>query len=176
MSVFKKPKKNFRRRAAEFNDDEDEGSGEIEKVEIDEEETPVQIQPTVPKVKEKNKDKRKSVLSFEEDLNEADDGEVFQVKKSSHSKKIMKLLDRERKKKKEGKKEDKAESLEFSDRKKDDPSDLVIVLKNTEMPRILNGREAEAAEPEGMSSEDEEKQPKFSQSDHVKLLLESMYL
>ncbi|KAK7871921.1 hypothetical protein R5R35_009725 [Gryllus longicercus] len=173
MSVFKKPKKNFRRRAAEFNDDEDEGSGEIEKVEIDEEETPVQIQPTAPKVKEKNKDKRKSVLSFEEDLNEADDGEVFQVKKSSHSKKIMKLLDRERKKKKEGKKEDKAEILEFSDRKKDDPSDLVIVLKNTEMPRILNGREAEAAEPEGMSSEDEEKQPKFSQSDHVKLLLES---
>lgn len=34
-----------------------------------------------------------------------DEGEVFQVRKSSHSKKIMKLLDKERRKKKEEKSE-----------------------------------------------------------------------
>jgi len=56
----------------------------------------------------------------------ADDGEVFQVKKSTQSKKIMKLLDRERKKKKEVKKEgEKIEAVECED-KVEDASDLVV--------------------------------------------------
>ena len=57
----------------------------------------------------------------------ADDGEVFQVKKSTQSKKIMKLLDRERKKKKEVKKEgDKIEAVECED-KMEDALDLVVM-------------------------------------------------
>jgi GC-rich sequence DNA-binding factor len=57
----------------------------------------------------------------------ADDGEVFQVKKSTQSKKIMKLLDRERKKKKEVKKEgEKTEAVECED-KTEDASDLVVM-------------------------------------------------
>jgi len=57
----------------------------------------------------------------------ADDGEVFQVKKSTQSKKIMKLLDRERKKKKEVKKEgEKIEAVECED-KVEDASDLVVM-------------------------------------------------
>ncbi|XP_066999451.2 PAX3- and PAX7-binding protein 1 isoform X2 [Anabrus simplex] len=50
---------------------------------------------------------------------------------------------------------------------------MKIVLKNTEMPIVMNGREAEMAEADGVSSEEDEKYPKFSQPDHVKLLLES---
>jgi len=58
----------------------------------------------------------------------ADDGEVFQVKKSTQSKKIMKLLDRERKKKKEVKKEgEKVEAVECED-KVEDALDLVVML------------------------------------------------
>lgn len=56
----------------------------------------------------------------------ADDGEVFQVKKSTQSKKIMKLLDRERKKKKEVKKEgERLEAIECED-KIEDAVDLVV--------------------------------------------------
>lgn len=60
----------------------------------------------------------------------ADDGEVFQVKKSTQSKKIMKLLDRERKKKKEVKKEgEKIEAAEHEN-KMEDPSELVVKHSN----------------------------------------------
>jgi GC-rich sequence DNA-binding factor len=58
------------------------------------------------------------------------DGEVFQVKKSTQSKKIMKLLDKERKKKKEVKKEgEKTEAAECED-KMEDPSELVVKHSN----------------------------------------------
>jgi hypothetical protein len=55
---------------------------------------------------------------------------VFQVKKSTQSKKIMKLLDRERKKKKEVKKE--GEKIEAAERenKMEDQSELVVRHSN----------------------------------------------
>lgn len=56
----------------------------------------------------------------------ADDGVVFQVKKSSQSKKIMKLLDRERKKKKESKSADIVLTEEAGDKLLEDTSDLGV--------------------------------------------------
>ncbi|KAJ9599527.1 hypothetical protein L9F63_009999, partial [Diploptera punctata] len=118
------PKKNIRRRVIGSIDDEEGGDENENKMEV--EENNIQVQGNVTsKTKEKKKERRKqSVLSFEEELNEADDGEVFQVKKSTQSKKIMKLLDKERKKKKEIKKEEeKPDSIE---KPKDDSTELVV--------------------------------------------------
>ncbi|XP_069680870.1 PAX3- and PAX7-binding protein 1 [Periplaneta americana] len=181
MSLFKKPKKNIRRRVIGSIDDEDGGDENDKKMEVEEEEISTQPQVNITtKVKDKKKERRKqTVLSFEEELNEADDGEVFQVKKSTQSKKIMKLLDRERKKKKEVKKEEeKTEVIGSEEKLKQDPTDLVVVVKPTHKPvvgQILNGRAAEVAGCEDVSSSEEEDgtHPRFSRPDHMKLLLES---
>ena len=73
MSLFKKPKKNIRRRVI-GNIDEEEGGDENER-KVEEEENNIQPQGNVStKTKEKKKEKRKqSVLSFEEELNEGND-------------------------------------------------------------------------------------------------------
>ncbi|XP_063225614.1 PAX3- and PAX7-binding protein 1 [Bacillus rossius redtenbacheri] len=174
MSLFKKPKKNIRRRVV--GDDDDGGVENDDKMDV--EDGGLQVEVNV-NSKEKKESKKQSILSFEEEWNDADDGEVFQVKKSNHSKKIMKLLDRERKKKKEMKKEDEKVVNETEKTIVDETSDLVLVVKNTEMPRVLNGREAEVAGVcEDISSEEDENggsgtRHKFSAPDHVKLLLES---
>ncbi|XP_071444852.1 PAX3- and PAX7-binding protein 1 [Hetaerina americana] len=173
MSLFKKPKKNIRRRIVGENDDEEEN----ENAEKSNEGKPVEENSTAPiskvtgKIKEKKKEKhrKQTLLSFEEDLNEGDDGEVFQVKKSTHSKKIMKLLDRERKKKKEEK---------VSEFDSSTPVIVEVPLKRNNASQILNGREAEFADHTVSDEEDLEdeatKQRKhiFNQPD-VKLLLQS---
>uniref|UniRef100_A0A023EZG3 Putative transcriptional regulator binding to the gc-rich sequence n=1 Tax=Triatoma infestans TaxID=30076 RepID=A0A023EZG3_TRIIF len=162
MSLFKKPKRNIRIRENTCSEDADnENDSEI----------------CLPDTKNSKTKLHKptsysSVLSFGEDLNEGDDGEVFKVKKSAQSKKIKKLLDKERKKQKE-----KSNTTIDTTEKTTQPQldeDIVIKLKNT-FP-ILNGREAIAAVQEGISSEDEEESsdigPKYiKQSDSVKLLL-----
>nr|CAD7392034.1 unnamed protein product [Timema cristinae] len=192
MSLFNKPKKNIRRRIAD-NEDGDENDV---KMEVEDEHNIKQVQENIASIKEKKSRKKQTVLSFEEELNEADDGEIFQVKKSTQSKKLMKILDRERKKKKEIKIEDeKMDVVETEKRIIDEASDLVLanalvvlsstaedgeievqislVVKNTEMSAntILNGREAEMAD--YSSAEEDEMKHKFTPQDHVKLLLES---
>lgn len=188
MSFFKKPKKNIRRRpfGSNENDESAEENGSHMDVD-DEEQSMAQIREKIAKAKKKEQ-RKQTLLSFEEDFNEADDGEVFQVKKSSQSKKMMKLLDKERKKKKEVKPEkmDIEEDLPKKD-KEIITGDLVMVVKQTEPVRpvvpVLNGRQAELADPDYQSEDDEEEddksklkktsQHKFSQPDNMKIILES---
>ncbi|TDG39651.1 hypothetical protein AWZ03_013924 [Drosophila navojoa] len=116
MSLFRKPKK-IQRRVFSSNADEDE---DVSAVDIHGElETPPPPPPIISSGKrDKDKIKKtirqsddsgaisggvavqqkpKALLSFADD---EDDGEVFQVRKSSHSKKVMRMLDKERRKKK----------------------------------------------------------------------------
>nr|CAD7423431.1 unnamed protein product [Timema monikensis] len=154
--------------------DNEDGDENDVKMEVEDEHNIKQVQENIASIKEKKSRKKQTVLSFEEELNEADDGEIFQVKKSTQSKKLMKILDRERKKKKEIKIEDeKMDVVETEKRIIDEASDLVLVVKNTEMSAntILNGREAEMAD--YSSAEEDEMKHKFTPQDHVKLLLES---
>jgi hypothetical protein len=72
MSLFKKPKKNIRRRVI-GNIEDEEGSDENNtKMEVEEEENIAQPQANITtKIKDKQKERRKqTVLSFEEELNE----------------------------------------------------------------------------------------------------------
>lgn len=72
MSLFKKPKKNIRRRVI-GNIEDEEGNEENDiKVDVEEEEIIAQPQPNITtKIKDKKKERRKqTVLSFEEELNE----------------------------------------------------------------------------------------------------------
>lgn len=120
MSLFKKPKKNIQRRnLSDFTDDPDgtstlekDGNGDL---------------PEMPKIKAKEAKPEKSVpkerqpqtktlLSFGDEEGEygshrpspidnrlfAEEEEVFQVKKTSQSKKLMRQMDKERKRKAKG--------------------------------------------------------------------------
>lgn len=72
MSLFKKPKKNIRRRVI-GNIEDEEGNEENDiKVDVEDEEIIAQPQPNITtKIKDKKKERRKqTVLSFEEELNE----------------------------------------------------------------------------------------------------------
>ncbi|KAL1131746.1 hypothetical protein AAG570_011359 [Ranatra chinensis] len=164
MSLFKKPKRNLRIR----------GVGDNEDCENDETETDSSSLPENKIAKKKvTTASNQPVLSFQEDWNDGDDGEIFQVKKSSQSKKIKKLLDRERKKKKDSKLDLCSEGVQEKSNKVTTQDDIVIKLKNT-FP-VLNGREAEAANQEGVSSEEEDEVTMghvfMKQSDDVKLML-----
>ncbi|XP_054271583.1 PAX3- and PAX7-binding protein 1-like [Macrosteles quadrilineatus] len=168
MSVMKKPRRNIRRRDL----DNDENDGEETEVSL------LQFKKTTSnktsEVKVKKEKKKPSVLSFEEEWNDADDGEVFQVKKSSHSKKIKKYIEKEKDKKK--KKEDKPEDSEGREKTKEITfnNELTIKIKNNlPLIPILNGKEAEMAEIDGSSSEDEKATHKYSHPDSVKQLLKS---
>uniref|UniRef100_A0A1B6M7W2 GCF C-terminal domain-containing protein n=2 Tax=Graphocephala atropunctata TaxID=36148 RepID=A0A1B6M7W2_9HEMI len=172
MSVMKKPKRNIRRR--DFDNEENEGE--------ESEETHILTKKATSKstdLKMKKEKKKHSVLSFEEEWNDADDGEVFQVKKSSHSKKIKKILEKEKDKKK--KKDDKSDQngieIDVSEKTKEITfsNELTIKIRhNLPLNPVLNGREAEMAEKDGSSSEDEKGAGhKFSHPDHVKQVLKS---
>lgn len=175
MSFFKKPKRNIRKRDIGSNDENDEENDFNVKEDGDSAEPKKSLTVKSLELKPKKEKKKQSILSFEEEWNEADDGEVFQVKKSSQSKKIRKLLDKERKKKKDGKSEssDAANSSQNKSSEITIGDEITIKIKNN-LP-ILNGREAEAAECDGISSEEEEDQTqhKFSHPDHMKMLLKS---
>ena len=112
MSLFKKPKRNVRQRQT-FSDDEEEAS---ERNSI-EEDNFTELQSNIERFKQGKKksnkkkeniasskddgEKKSSLLSFDNFEAEADDGEIFKVKKSSQSRKLMKQIKAERKKQKE---------------------------------------------------------------------------
>ncbi|XP_053593178.1 PAX3- and PAX7-binding protein 1 [Microplitis demolitor] len=172
MSLFNKPKRNIRRRS--FNEEYEDNENRMESDDV---------QPSV-KSKPKKKEKPKqTLLSFGEELDEADDGEVFKVKKSSRSKKLMKQLDHERRKKKgEEKMQVDSEQANMSIKRDNDleikTDDLVVKIKNT-APLILNGRAALVAGKDDYTSdeEDDSAAPKFrknfTKTDPMKLFLES---
>ncbi|KAK0096085.1 hypothetical protein PV326_006499 [Microctonus aethiopoides] len=171
MSLFNKPKRNIRRRS--FND---EGEDNENRMNIDD------VQPAKIKPKKKEKPKQ-TLLSFGEELEEADDGEVFKVKKSSRSKKLMKQLDHERKKKKgEEKMQVDSDQANMSIKRDKDleikTDDLVVKIKNTG-PLILNGRAALVAGKDDYTSDEEEDskghiyRKNISKADPMKLFLES---
>ncbi|XP_017466846.1 PREDICTED: PAX3- and PAX7-binding protein 1 isoform X1 [Rhagoletis zephyria] len=102
MSLFRKPKK-IQRRVFSTLDDEENAADTME-MDIDREQ-PVQInkknkdggsKKSASKVEKVEEQKPKALLSFADD---EEDTEVFQVRKSSNSKKIMRMLDRERRRK-----------------------------------------------------------------------------
>ncbi|CAL1673138.1 unnamed protein product [Lasius platythorax] len=170
MSLFNKPKRNIRRRP--FHDEYEDNENRME----------VEDAQSV-KVKTKKKDKPKqTLLSFGEELEQGDDGEVFIVKKSSRSKKLMKQLDHERRKKKgEEKMQLDTEQANKSIKQEKDleikTDDLVVKIKN---PLILNGRDALVAGKDDYTSNEEEDEScshKFrkntDKAETVKTLLES---
>ncbi|XP_069986549.1 PAX3- and PAX7-binding protein 1 [Penaeus vannamei] len=116
----------------------------------------------VKKEKKKNKEKlepkKQSVLSFEDEL-EADDGIVFQEKKSSLSYKLRKEMKKERKEKRreEKEKQRQAEGKEKSREKDKNGGSTVSELDELGII-IVNGREAEAiaAKPGDSDEEDPE--------------------
>ncbi|XP_044576471.1 PAX3- and PAX7-binding protein 1 isoform X2 [Cotesia glomerata] len=172
MSLFNKPKRNIRRRS--FNEEYEDNENRME---CDD------VQPVV-KSKPKKKEKPKqTLLSFGEELDEADDGEVFKVKKSSRSKKLMKQLDHERRKKKgEEKMQVDSEQANVSIKCDNDleikTDDLVVKIKNSG-PLILNGRAALVAGKDDYSSDEEDDsaahkfRKNFTKTDPMKLFLES---
>uniref|UniRef100_A0A0P6K0Q7 Putative transcriptional regulator binding to the gc-rich sequence n=1 Tax=Aedes aegypti TaxID=7159 RepID=A0A0P6K0Q7_AEDAE len=121
MSLFRKPKKPIQRRVFTSYDDDDEGgspavtpasngdSGKDNRMEVD----PSPMLPPPPpsfgadasKSKKDKKDKKGSgaagsSMAFDDE----EEGEIFQVKKTSQSKKVMKSLDKERRRKKHAEK------------------------------------------------------------------------
>ncbi|XP_072751186.1 PAX3- and PAX7-binding protein 1 isoform X2 [Anoplolepis gracilipes] len=171
MSLFNKPKRNIRRRPFNDEDEDNENRMEVE-----------DAQPV--KIKTKKEKPKQTRLSFGEELEQGDDGEVFIVKKSSRSKKLMKQLDHERRKKKgEEKIQVDSEQANKSIKQEKDleikTDDLVVKIKNTG-PLILNGRAALAAGKDDYTSDEEEDEScshKFrkntDKAETVKILLES---
>ncbi|XP_036228777.2 PAX3- and PAX7-binding protein 1 isoform X1 [Bactrocera oleae] len=104
MSLFRKPKKIQRRVFSSALDEEDENAADDMEMEIDGEQS-VQnnkkskdggAKKSSNKTDKIEEPKSKALLSFADD---EEDTEVFQVRKSSNSKKIMRMLDRERRRK-----------------------------------------------------------------------------
>lgn len=169
MSLFRKPKKTIQRRVFTEKDDDDEEEMEVE-------EQSLTVDKSNSKKGSKTKPKKQALLSFETE----EEGEVFQVKKSSHSKKLMRMYDRERQQKK---KEVKVEKEEQKPKVKTEivTDDLVVVVNpshkkpSTPPPPILSGRDALCAGKDDLSS-DEDDPPimhKFSKPDNLKCVLES---
>lgn len=173
MSLFKKPRKSIQRRVFTENDDDDEQPvTRVESVSSEKE--------AKKKDKSKNVQKKQSLLSFETE----EEGEVFQVKKSSHSKRMMRLYEKERQKKKEPK----TEKLDKEIAKPKDSitqivtDDFVVKVNASHKvtpppPPILSGRAALCAGRDDMSDEEEEESGgdshRFSKPERVKIILES---
>ncbi|XP_044266326.1 PAX3- and PAX7-binding protein 1 [Tribolium madens] len=161
MSLFRKPKKTIQRRVFTENDDEEDEPMEVE------EQPPQDREHKKKESKSKHKPKQ-PLLSFETE----EEGEVFQVKKSSHSKKVMKMFEKERQKKKETKPEKEIKSKVKTEIVTDD---LVLVVNHKSAPPlILSGRDALCAGKDDLSDEDEAPTThKFSKPDNFKKVLES---
>ncbi|XP_050428525.1 PAX3- and PAX7-binding protein 1 isoform X2 [Adelges cooleyi] len=161
---FKKPKRNLRvRDSDELFDDENE-----EKINNEYGAKPP------PKSNKSKESKKVSTLSFEDELNECDDGEEFKVRKSSYSKKIKKQMNKE----KMGR--NKVETEKKSKITTNNTFQSVIIKeskKNSEPVEkeiMLTGRDAEMA---GYESSDEERDTfhpsvhRFSNPEDVKIVL-----
>merc|ERR1712179_770495 len=149
--MFKKRKNlNFRQRRLS----DDEGNGENDTTpSLSNDDDSISFPQPIKKEKKKSKDKgekKASVLSFEDDL-EADDGVVFQEKKSSLSYKLRKEMKKEKKEKQREEKEKKPKK----DKNKNGGS-TVSELADLGI-RIVNGREAEAIAHQPGDSDDDEK-------------------
>ncbi|XP_066143774.1 PAX3- and PAX7-binding protein 1 [Euwallacea fornicatus] len=169
MSLFKKPKKNIvQRRVFTENDDEED-----ERMDFQESRAPDRKTGK----KEKAKKPKQTLLSFETE----EEGEVFQVKKSSHNKKVMRMFEKE-KKKKDKEKTEKEEPKSKEERTEVVTDDLVLVVTQnykkppTPPPPILTGRDALCAGKDDLSSEEDDASigsHRFSKPDNVKKVLES---
>ncbi|XP_065201950.1 PAX3- and PAX7-binding protein 1 [Planococcus citri] len=182
MSLFKKPNRNIRRREIEVQDDE-----------VDTKETEIIKSKTKSGGSQNGDPASKSIkqtlLSFGQEFDEGDDGEVFKIKRSYQSKKIRKQIDREKEEKRR-KDSPKTETSEDgkAGRKRDKiittDDQVTIKIKNpiagpvVVQERILSGLSAEMADYKSDSGDEDEKDSnlthhKFSQPDHVKMLLKS---
>ncbi|CAH1800187.1 unnamed protein product, partial [Owenia fusiformis] len=109
MSLFRKPKRNFRKKI-EVIDSDEENSTVADDGATPEESNGTNINDIASEIKEKKKKKKKekekldkkNPVSFHHH-DEEEEEEVFKIKKSSHSKRIAKQLKRETKKEKEEK-------------------------------------------------------------------------
>lgn len=167
MSLFKKPRKQIQRRVFSQQDEDEEETTQVE--DSNEKES---------RKKEKSKPKtRQPLLSFETE----EDGEVFQIKKSSHSKKLMRMYGKEKKKKDNH--YEKADMKVFKDSVKEIITDDLVVVVNSNPkplsppppPLILSGRAALCAGRNDMSSDEEDSvtNHKFAKPDNFKKVLES---
>ncbi|GFO12653.1 pax3- and pax7-binding protein 1 [Plakobranchus ocellatus] len=139
-SMFRKPKRNFRKKETDFENENDDEVG-TESMEIDVEQS---IQPKTDKEKKKkhkSKDKdskSKSVLSFEMEEDEGDT-EVFKIKRSSHSRRIAKQM------KKELKEKDSAKNTDREIVKKDEPNENESEIRTERRKKDISEEEALAA-------------------------------
>ncbi|CAH1183754.1 unnamed protein product [Phaedon cochleariae] len=163
MSLFKKPKKTIQRRVFTEHEDDEEESMDFQEI---------TAAPVEKKLKKKDKlSKPQTILSFDAE----EEGEVFQVKKSSHNKKVLRMFEKE-KKKKESKTE---RDTKPRDKTEIVTDDLVLVVNAshkkppTPPPLIISGRDALFVGKDDLSSEDEEPEHRFSKPDNVKKVLES---
>ncbi|XP_041351810.1 PAX3- and PAX7-binding protein 1-like [Gigantopelta aegis] len=105
-TMFKKPKRNFRRKLVSESDSDQENDSKKDTKAEERNEEPMEISGTKDndkKVKKKKSEKdaaAKIALSFDHD--EGDDTEIFQVKKSNHSRRVAKQLKKETLKEKQG--------------------------------------------------------------------------
>ncbi|KAG5896386.1 hypothetical protein JTB14_009591 [Gonioctena quinquepunctata] len=170
MSLFRKPKKTIQRRVFTENDD-------------DEEELPMDFQEAVPVEKKPRKKEKSSKQQILLSFNAEEEGEVFQVKKSSHSKKVLRMFEKE-KKKKEVKPE--KDDVKTKDKTEIVTDDLVLVVNSSHKkpptpppPMILTGRDALCAGKDDLTSSSEEEGDeqighRFSKpNNNVKKVLES---
>ncbi|KAF7278966.1 PAX3- and PAX7-binding protein 1 [Rhynchophorus ferrugineus] len=169
MSLFRKPKKNIvQRRVFTENDDEDDH----EPIDIPEQ---TQLEKKIKK-KDKEKKPRQTLLSFETE----EEGEVFQIKKSSHNKKVMRMFEKEKKKKERERVEKDEQKVKEKTEVMTD--DIILVINEnhkkppTPPPPILSGRDALCAGKNDLSSDEDESTStihRFSKPDNVRKVLES---
>lgn len=146
--MFRKPKKHIQRRV--FSSHEDDEVAEHKMTVAEEDRT--NAQSNLSKVKRNDKKDRsqskQTLLSFGDEgkciacsclvqasrhlqvCHVTDEGEAFQVKKSSHSKKIMKLLDKERRKKKEERSESEEVKIKTEDKRTEIVTGDLVVCVN----------------------------------------------
>ncbi|XP_071134694.1 PAX3- and PAX7-binding protein 1-like [Mytilus edulis] len=156
MATFKKPRRNFRgRKIVTEEESDEEKDDDVQEMEVDEQSNDAEG-PKLSKKSKKSKKEAKSSLSFVHDLQ--NEGEEIKIKKSSHSKKLAKMLKKEmQKEKEEVHKEEKiikqepvqVEHLEVIPKVDRDAH----IKKLREELLTLNGEEAEAVDNE--SDEDE---------------------
>lgn len=185
MSIFRKPKKNIQRRVFSTIEDEEESDNkessentinmEVGNSESANELMEIDISKKKKhKCKNKTKDAGRTLLSFDDDGEET--GEIFKVKKSSHSKKVMRQLDKERKRKKKqvivGDTTGDPVDIQNNGRIKIQTDDLQIILKHSEL-KNLNFND-EISDKDRLSGDEEFKETKhiFSHPSTVKDALE----